>query len=117
MVTQPLTSPAEAKALAQAEAGRRPVLSEVIRKSGCTTRCYTVPSGSRPDHTWVVEEIGTIDGLSYTCDCPAGMAGRRCWHVAAVELMGAGALPERQSAAKRLGLGRMTADDLWGPRR
>lgn len=42
---------------------------------------YRVPSATRADQVYTV----SVDAAgTYSCDCPAGLAGNPCWHTAAV---------------------------------
>jgi len=60
---------------------------------------YQVPSATEADAFYTV--TGTaMDASDHTCDCPAGMHGRACWHIAAVRL--ARVRAEALKQAKRL---------------
>jgi hypothetical protein len=41
---------------------------------------WYVPSRSNPDRIYKVRELGP---LRWRCECPAGLAGRDCWHTRA----------------------------------
>ena len=60
---------------------------------------YQVPSATEADAFYTV--TGTaMDASDHTCDCPAGLHGRACWHIAAVRL--ARVRAEALKQAKRL---------------
>lgn len=78
-----------------------------------TTSIWDVPSDSRPGHTWRIEFVANEAGAHAYCECPAAQHGRRCKHVAAVELAELG---EPVVELTRTAAVRWSNDDLWGPR-
>ncbi len=46
---------------------------------------YTVPSATEAGVFYTVTGVA-MDASDHTCDCPAGLHGRACWHVSAVRL-------------------------------